>query len=77
MVKYTLNWVLGRNTPVPPKHLHIYNSYVCMQEQTSWDFIEQHLELSEQTKKDIELSKKEYENGNFVTLEEVKKELGF
>ncbi len=46
-------------------------------EDVIWDFIEPHLELSEQTKKDIELSKKEYERGNFVTLEEVKKELGF
>ena len=42
-----------------------------------WDFIEPHLELSEQAKKDIELSKKEYVLGNFITLEEVKKELGF
>ncbi|MFQ5531251.1 MAG: hypothetical protein ACE5ES_01405 [Candidatus Nanoarchaeia archaeon] len=41
-----------------------------------WDFIEPHLELSEQTKKDIEISKEEYKKGNFVTLEEVKKELG-
>jgi len=42
-----------------------------------WDFIEPHLELSEQTKRDIKLAEKEYERGNFVTLEEVKKELGF
>jgi len=35
------------------------------------------LELSEQAKKDIELSKKDYQKGNFFTLEEVKKELGF
>lgn len=41
-----------------------------------WDFIEPHLELSEQAKKDIEQAKKEYKRGNFVTLEEVKKELG-
>lgn len=41
-----------------------------------WDFIEPHLELSEQTKKDIEISKEEYKKGNLVTLEEVKKELG-
>ena len=46
-------------------------------EDVIWDFIEPHLELSEQTKKDIELAKKEYEKGNFITLEEVKKELGF
>ena len=42
-----------------------------------WDFVEPHLELSEQAKKEIELSEKEYERGNFFTLEEVKKELGF
>lgn len=41
-----------------------------------WDFIEPHLELSDQAKKDIEQAKKEYERGNFVTLEEIKKELG-
>jgi len=46
-------------------------------EDVIWDFIEPHLEISEQTKKDIELAKKEYERGNFVTLDEVKKELGF
>jgi len=40
-----------------------------------WDFIEPHLELSNQAKKDIEQSKKEYKKGNFLTLEEVKKEL--
>ena len=46
-------------------------------EDVIWDFIEPHLELSEQTKKDIEISKQEYKRGNFVTFEEVKKELGF
>ena len=46
-------------------------------EDVIWDFIEPHVELSEQTKKDIEISKQEYKRGNFVTLEEVKKELGF
>ena len=46
-------------------------------EDVIWDFIEPHLELSEQTKKDIEISRQEYKKGNFVTLEEIKKELGF
>ncbi len=46
-------------------------------EDVIWDFIEPHLGLSEPAKKDVELSRKEYERGNFVTLEEVKKELGF
>jgi len=46
-------------------------------ENVIWDFIEPHLDLSEETKKDIEISKREYKKGNFVTLEEVKKEIGF
>ncbi len=46
-------------------------------EDVIWDFIEPHLELSEQTKRDIEISRQEYKRGDFVTLEEVKKELGF
>ncbi|VVB83641.1 Uncharacterised protein [uncultured archaeon] len=46
-------------------------------EDVIWDFIEPHLEISEQAKKDIEMSKQEYKRGNFATLEEVKKELGF
>ncbi len=45
-------------------------------EDVIWDFIEPHLELSEQAKKDIEISKKEYSCGDFVTFEEVKEELG-
>ena len=43
-------------------------------EDVIWDFIEPHLELSEQTKKDIRIAKQEYKRGNFVTLEEVKKD---
>lgn len=46
-------------------------------EDVIWDFIEPHLELSEQTKKDIEISKQEYTKGNFMTFEDIKKELGF
>jgi predicted transcriptional regulator len=41
-----------------------------------WDFVEPHLELSDKAKKDIDESLKEYERGDFLTLEEVKKELG-
>ncbi len=41
-----------------------------------WDFIEPHLELSDEAKKDMEKSMNEYKKGNFSTLEEVKKELG-
>ena len=45
-------------------------------EEVIWDFIEPHLELSEKSKKDIQKSVKEYERGEYLTLEQVKKELG-
>ena len=45
-------------------------------EDVIWDFIEPHLELSKEAKKDIEKARKEYERGEFFTLEEVEKELG-
>ena len=38
--------------------------------------IEDSLELSEETKKDIQEALEDYENGKVSTLEEVKKELG-
>lgn len=41
-----------------------------------WDFIEDTQELSEETKKNIEESRKEFVEGNVKTLEEIKKELG-
>ena len=40
-----------------------------------WDLIEDKMELSEETKKDIEKSMKEYAQGKTVTLEELRKEL--
>ena len=46
-------------------------------EDVIWDFIEPHLELSEEAKRDIEEAKKEYARGETFTLEEVKKEIGF
>jgi len=46
-------------------------------EDVIWDFIEPHLELSEEAKKDIEISLNEYKKGQFMTFKEVKKELGF
>ena len=38
--------------------------------------IEADLELSDEAKKDIEQSLREYQRGEFSTLEEVKKDLG-
>ena len=46
-------------------------------EEVIWDFIEPHLELSEEAKSDIKKSLEEYKRGNFFTLDQVKKELGF
>ena len=44
-------------------------------EEVIWDLIEDTMELSEQTKKDIETSRAEFKAGKFSTLEQVKKEL--
>ncbi len=44
-------------------------------EDVIWGLIEDTMELNEQTKKDIEISLKEYKEGKFCTLEELKKEL--
>ena len=40
-----------------------------------WDLLEDTMELSEQTKKDIEEARKQYAKGEFYTHEEVKKRL--
>jgi len=46
-------------------------------EEVIWDLIEDTQELSEETKKDIEEARSEIARGEYVTLEEAKKELGF
>lgn len=46
-------------------------------EDVIWDFIEPHLELSDETKKDIDKSLEEYKRGEFFTLDQVEQELGF
>jgi len=40
------------------------------------DLLEDSMELSEQTKKDIEIARKEFPQGKFVTHAQLKKELG-
>ncbi|MFW6014139.1 MAG: hypothetical protein ACOCZ6_05685 [Nanoarchaeota archaeon] len=45
-------------------------------EDVIWDLLEDTLELSEQAKKDIEKARKEYNDGKYVTHEQLKKELG-
>jgi len=44
-------------------------------EEVIWDLIEDSLELSEETKKNIEKSKEDIKQGRVSTLEEVKKRL--
>jgi hypothetical protein len=41
-----------------------------------WDLIEDTRELSKETKKELELARKEIKTGKFKTLSEAKKELG-
>ena len=45
-------------------------------EEVIWAVLEDTMELSEQTKKDIEEARKEYKEGRFFTLAEVEKEYG-
>ncbi len=45
-------------------------------EEIIWDLLEDSMELSEQTKKHIENSKKEIAAGKTVPLEKIKKDLG-
>lgn len=49
--------------------VHSKESY----EDIIWDLLEDTMELSEQTKKDIEESRREIKEGKFVTLEDIKK----
>ena len=42
-----------------------------------WDLVEDTMELSEETKRDIKQSEKEIKEGKTVSLDEVKKNLGF
>ncbi|MEK6916259.1 MAG: hypothetical protein AABW92_00805 [Nanoarchaeota archaeon] len=45
-------------------------------EEVIWNLIEDNMELSEETKRDIEEARKQIKQGNFVTLDEAKKRLG-
>ena len=53
--------------------IHNKESY----EEIIWDLIEDRLEFSDETKKNIEESRKQIMAGKYKTLEQVKKELGF
>lgn len=45
-------------------------------EDVIWDLLEDTMELSEETKRDIEEARKEFKEGKTKTLAQVKKELG-
>jgi len=45
-------------------------------EDVIWDLIEDTMELNEETLKDIKQAEKEFKQGKFHTLKEVKKKLG-
>ena len=45
-------------------------------EEVIWDLLEDSMELSEETKRHIEISRKEIAEGKTVTLTQVKKKLG-
>ena len=45
-------------------------------EEIIWDLLEDSMEISDETKKNIEQSRKEFEEGKYYTHEQVKKELG-
>jgi hypothetical protein len=45
-------------------------------EEVIWDLIEDTTEINEETKREIELSRKQIKEGKFKTLSQVRKELG-
>ena len=53
--------------------IHNKESY----EDIIWDLIEDRMEFSDETKRNIAQSEKDFREGKFKTLSEVKKELGF
>lgn len=45
-------------------------------EEVIWDLVEDTMELSEETKRNIDQSREEYKQGKYKTLEQIKKEAG-
>ncbi|MFT4304991.1 MAG: hypothetical protein ACMXX8_02780 [Candidatus Woesearchaeota archaeon] len=45
-------------------------------EDVIWDLLEDTLELNEQTKKEIDIARKEFKEGKFISHAQLKKELG-
>ena len=57
-----------------PNKMKLYNKETY--EEVIWNIIEDTQELTEQTKKEIELARKEFKQGKFVTHAKLKQELG-
>ncbi len=53
------------------RKIHSRESY----EDIIWDLLEDTMELSEETKRDIEKSREEFKKGEFVSFEEIKRRL--
>ncbi|MBU4308664.1 MAG: hypothetical protein KJ566_02630 [Nanoarchaeota archaeon] len=51
--------------------MHVKESY----ENIIWDLIEDRMEFSDETKKNIEQSQEEFNQGKIISLEEIKKKL--
>jgi len=45
-------------------------------EEVIWDLLEDSMELSEETKRDLEEARREIKEGKFITHEEIKKKFG-
>ena len=52
--------------------MHAKESY----EDLIWDLVEDRMEFSDETKRNLAQSQKEFEQGKTVSLEEIKKKLG-
>ncbi|MFA6269229.1 MAG: hypothetical protein WCW13_02220 [archaeon] len=46
-------------------------------EEVIWDLLEDTMELSEETKRDIAKAEEDYKAGRYITMEDLKKKLGF
>ncbi len=62
----------GLKEVLSKRKIHESESY----EELLWDLLEDSMELSKETKKEIEQARKDFKKGKFFTLEEVEKEAG-
>ncbi|MFH1590584.1 MAG: hypothetical protein ABIC95_01515 [archaeon] len=72
MVKTTIQVSKELLETLKGRKLYTQESY----EDIIWDLLEDTMELSEETKRDLAISRKEVRQGKVHTLEDVKRELG-